>query len=192
MPKKESTLIEKFELCLFKGMNELEDTLTSSERQILIRYRAVISRMLDEPLTPDKDLIVMLKSGCLGAFLSVSERQAYNDLSACKRLIGNVQIPARNFMLHLVTEACKKGIKLADDAEDASGIAKNAAVLVKAHRLDKPEEEILDPDSFIPPSFEPSDDVTLVNLTADPDIEAKRRAKREFYKSHFTTEIKPE
>jgi hypothetical protein len=192
MPKKEQSALEKFELCLFTGMSELESTLTPHERQILVRYRAVISRMLDEPLLPDKDFIAMLQTGCMGAFVAVSQRQAYVDLSACKRLIGNVQVPARNFILHTVTEACKKGIQIATEADDADAIAKNAAVLVKAYRLDKPEEEIIDPDDFIPPSFEPSDDVTLVNLKADPDIEKKRSARREFYKRHFTTDVKPE
>jgi hypothetical protein len=192
MPKKEFDTLEKLEMCLFKGMGEIEDNLTPHERQILIRYRLVITRMLEEPLTPDKELCSMLKTGCMGAFVAVGERQAYYDLATCKRLIGNVQVPARNFMLHLVTESCKKGIKIAEENEDASAIARNAAVIVKAHRLDKPEEEIIDPDSFIPPSFEPSDDVTLVNLKADPDIEAKRKAKREFYKRQFTVDTKTE
>jgi hypothetical protein len=190
MPK--NTTLEKFETCLFKSSDELDSILTPSERIILIRYRAVISRMLDDPLTPDKDLIDMLKTGMLGAFPAVSQRQAYYDINACKQIIGNIKVPARNFILHLVTESCKKGIKLAEATEDASAIARNAAVLVKAHRLDRPEEDLIDPDSFIPPSFEVSDDVTLVNLKADPDIEEKRRKKREFYKKQFTTEIKPE
>jgi hypothetical protein len=192
LPKKEYDTQEKLALCLFKGMGEVEDSLTQQEKQILLRYRVVITRMLEEPLTPDKDLRQMLETGCMGAFIGVSPRQSYYDLAACKRLIGNVQVPARNYILHLVTETCKKGIKIAEDAEDASAIARNAAVLVKAHRLDKPEEEIFDPDSFIPPSFEPSDDVTLVNLKADPDIEEKRKAKRAFYKRQFTTEARSE
>lgn len=180
---KELTSYDKIEMVLFKGREDTIAFLSDRELQQKERWMLCVSKLLEDPITQDKELITFLTGGCGGICCSVSQATAYRDVAAIKRLVGNVQLANKNWYRHIIIEAAKEGIKIATEAKDPKGIAANADKIGKYTRADKDDEDI-DRSGWQPPIFEPSDDVTLLGdeFKPIPNLEEERKAFRALFK----------
>ena len=179
---KELSTFDKIEAVLYKGRSEI-DTLTDRELRTKERWMLCVTKLMDDPITSDKDLISFLMAGCGGTCEAVSMATAYRDIAAVKRLVGNISLSSKNWYRHLIIESCKLGLRIAIDANDAKGIAANADKIGKYTLADKDDTDI-DRSGWEPPIFEPSDDLTLLGdgFVMVEDLEEKRRAFRALFK----------
>lgn len=174
---------DKIEAVLFKPRSEAAQQLTPMELAKKERWMLCVSKLLDNPLTEDRELVVFLMEGCGGTCDKVSQATAYRDVAAIKRLVGNIQLSSKNWYRHMIIEAAKRGIAIAEMKNDAKGIAANIDKIGKYTRADK-EDEDNDRTGWQPPVFEPTDDVTLLgdNFKPIPDLERERDAFRALFK----------
>ncbi len=179
----EKSSYDKIEAVLFKPRGEAAQQLTRQELGKKERWMLCVSKLLDNPLTEDRDLVCFLMNGCGGACEKVSQATAYRDVAAVKRLVGNIQLSSKNWYRHLIIESAKRGIAIAESEKDAKGIAVNIDKIGKYTRADK-EDEDNDRTGWQPPVFEPTDDVTLLGDNFKPihDLERERAAFRALFK----------
>lgn len=193
MPKKDSTY-SRIERALFKDKGEASDILSAREMEIKNRMMLCVSKKMDDPLIEDADLVNFLMHGCAGNAEPVSKSQAYRDIGMINRLVGNIQLAAKAWYRYMIVEGGKKAFKIAIDKGDAKGAAASLDKIGKYTRSDK-EDEKFDYSQLIPPSFEPSDDVTLLEgLEAIEDLEEKRKELRNRFKGLISSkaeDIKP-
>lgn len=150
-----------------------------SEAQLAIRDRlmAVYAHWLESPLTPESKLVQWLKEN-----YGVSIRQAYADLDAVRKILGNIKNAQKEWHRFVVIEMCKEAYQKAKDNGDAKAMAYAADKLGKYTRVDQIDEDQLPWDQLIPPNFEPSTDVTTIpGFKHDPDIDIRRAAARRKY-----------
>lgn len=181
---KELTSYDKIEMVLFKGREDAVQFLSDREMQQKERWMLCVSKLLEDPITMDQDLVTFLIGGCGGVCPAVSQATAYRDVAAVKRLVGNIQLASKNWYRHIIIESAKEGIKIAKEANDPKGIAANADKIGKYTRADKEDEEI-DRSGWEPPVLEPSDDVTLMGdeFKPIPNLEEERRSFRALFKN---------
>ena len=174
---------DKIEAVLFKPRSEAAGQLTPLELAKKERWMLCVSKLLDNPLTEDRELVNFLMEGCGGTCEKVSQATAYRDVAAIKRLVGNIKLSSKNWYRHMIIEAAKRGIAIAEKEKDAKGIAANIDKIGKYTRADK-EDEDNDRSGWQPPIFEPTDDVTLLgdNFKPIPDLERERAAFRALFK----------
>lgn len=173
---------DKIEACLFKGKDEASLMLTPRELEVKNRMMLCVTKKMDNPLVEDAELVNYLTSGCGGQAAKVSRSQAYRDISMVNRLVGNVQLAAKNWYRYLVVEGAKKAFAIAIEKEDAKGAAAALDKLGKYTRSDK-EDDRFDFEKMIPPSFEPSDDVTLLEgIKPIDNLEERRKELRRLAK----------
>ena len=158
-------------------------SLSPLELQVKRRYELCITRKMDNPLTPDKEIVDYLMHGCNGLCAPVGKSQAYRDVAAVTKITGNISLAGKNWYRHIVIEGAKEIYAMAMRKEDAKGAAAALDKLGKYTRLDK-DDESMDWSEMLPPIFEPSDDLTLIEgMKAIPtdELEAKRKRLRELF-----------
>lgn len=181
MPKKDSTY-ERIERALFKDKDESTTLLSAREMEIKNRMMLCVSKKMEDPLIEDTELVNFLMHGCGGNAEPVSKSQAYRDIGMINRLVGNIQLAAKAWYRYMIVEGGKKAFKIAIDKEDAKGAAAALDKIGKYTRSDK-EDDKFDYSQLIPPSFEPSDDVTLLEgLEEIENLEEKRVELRSMFK----------
>lgn len=181
MPKKDSTY-ERIERALFKDKDESTTLLSEREMEIKKRMMLCVSKKMEEPLIEDTEIVNFLMNGCGGNAEPVSKSQAYRDIGMINRLVGNIQLAAKAWYRYMIVEGGKKAFKIAIDKEDAKGAAAALDKIGKYTRSDK-EDDKFDYSQLIPPSFEPSDDVTLLEgLEEIENLEEKRVELRSMFK----------
>ena len=177
MPKKDPTY-ERIERALYKDKDESTTILSPREMEIKKRMMLCVSKKMEEPLIPDTELVNFLIHGCGGNAEPISKSQAYRDIGMINRLVGNIQLAATSWYRYMIVEGGKRAFNMAMDKEDAKGAA-----------------AALDYSQMIPPSFEPSDDVTLLEgLEEIENLEEKREELRTLFKgmlSKRAVDIKP-
>lgn len=172
----------KIEMALFKGKPEAMQMLTPREMEIKNRMMLCVTKLMDDPFTEDAEIVNFLVHGCAGQADPVSQTQAYRDIGMVKRLVGNVQLAAKSWYRHLIIEGAKKAYEIAIDKGDAKGAAAALDKIGKYTRCDKDDDKF-DFSRMTPPSFEPSDDITLIEgLTKIDNLEEKRRMLRRLAK----------
>ena len=180
MPKKDPTY-ERIERALFKDKDESTTLLSPREMEIKKRMMLCVSKKMEEPLIPDTELVNFLLHGCGGNTEPVSQSQAYRDIGMINRLVGNIQLAAKAWYRYMIVEGGKKAFNMAMDKEDAKGAAALDKI-GKYTRSDK-EDEKFDYSQLVPPSFEPSDDVTLLEgLEPIENLEEERIRMRSMFK----------
>ena len=181
---KEQSTYDKIELVLFKGHEEIAGTLSPRELAQKDRWMLCVSKKIADPIILDSELVNFLTTGCGGVCEYVSPATAYRDIAAINRLVGNVSLASKNWYRHMIIESSKKGIEIAKSQNDAKGIAANTDKIGKYTRADK-DDEAFDYGSMIPPSFEPSDDVTLLgdDFVSIPNLEEVRKEFRDRFKN---------
>nr|DAI42937.1 MAG TPA: hypothetical protein [Caudoviricetes sp.] len=181
MPKKDPTY-ERIERALFKDKDEAMTLLSQREMEIKQRMMLCVSKKMEEPLIPDTELVNFLIHGCGGNAEPVSQSQAYRDIGMINRLVGNIQLAAKAWYRYMIVEGGKKAFNMAMDKEDAKGAAAALDKIGKYTRSDK-EDEKFDYSQLVPPSFEPSDDVTLLEgLEPIENLEEERIKMRSMFK----------
>lgn len=168
---------------LYKDRAECEKVLTPAEMVIKQRYELCITRMMDHPLESDKMVIDFLMHGCNGLTSPVGKSQAYRDLAVITRLVGNIQLAAKSWYRHMIVEGSKRIYEKALASNDFKGAAAALDKLGKYTRCDK-DDDVMDWSEMLPPVFEPSDDITLLEgLTpiAPDKLEAERSRLRNLF-----------
>lgn len=179
---KEDTTYDRIERSLFKDKEEAARTLSVREQEIKRRMMLCVSKKMDDPLVEDTELVNFLIHGCAGQADPVSKSQAYRDIAMMNRLVGNIQLAAKSWYRYMIVEGAKKAYAVAINNNDAKGAAAALDKIGKYTRCDK-EDDAFDYSQMIPPSFEPSDDITLVEgLEAVDNVEEKRRQLRAYFK----------
>ena len=179
---KEDTTYDRIERSLFKDKEEAARTLSAREQEIKLRMMLCVSKRMDDPLIEDTELVNFLIHGCAGQADPVSKSQAYRDIAMMNRLVGNIQLAAKSWYRYMIVEGAKKAYAVAINNNDAKGAAAALDKIGKYTRCDK-EDDAFDYSQMIPPSFEPSDDITLVEgLEAVDNVEEKRRQLRAYFK----------
>ena len=172
----------RIERSLFKDKAEAARTLSPRELEIKTRMMLCVSKLMDNPMLEDAELVNFLLHGCAGQAAPVSKSQAYRDLAMIRRLVGNIQLAAKSWYRYMIVEGAKKAYEVAIANNDAKGAAAALDKLGKYTRCDK-EDDQFDYSKMIPPSFEPSDDVTLLDgLEPVDNLEEKRRQLRTYFK----------
>ena len=193
MPKKDSTY-DRIEHALFKDREEASSILSQREMEIKKRMMLCVSKKMEDPLIQDTELVNFLMNGCGGNADAVSQSQAYRDIGMINRLVGNIQLAAKAWYRYMIVEGGKKAFNMAIDKEDAKGAAAALDKIGKYTRSDK-EDEKFDYSQLVPPSFEPSDDVTLLEgLEPIEDLEGTRSKMRSRFKgmlSKKAVDIRP-
>ena len=176
------TTYTRIERSLFKDKEEAARTLSPRELEIKTRMMLCVSRLMDNPMLEDAELVNFLLHGCAGQAAPVSKSQAYRDLAMIRRLVGNIQLAAKSWYRYMIVEGAKKAYEVAIANNDAKGAAAALDKLGKYTRCDK-EDDQFDYSKMIPPSFEPTDDVTLLDgLEPVDNLEEKRRQLRTYFK----------
>lgn len=183
MPKQDP--LEKIQSVLFLSEDEASQKLTDPrDMQRRQRYMICVSKLLEEPLTPDSDLVKFLISGCNGVIEPVSQSQAYRDLVAIQKITGNIKLASKNWYRWMIVEGSKKAYNLAMTMKDAKGAAASLDKLGKYTRADKDDVEF-DFSHMLPPLFEPTDDVSVAGIEKTPDLEERRKSLRAMFKQEM-------
>ena len=186
MPKDELSIYEKVEKHLFKSRDDVATILTIPQIEVKERLMACVSTLMAKPTTPDNDLVTFLMNGCGGTSIPVGQSQAYNDVAAIKKIVGNFPLATKTWYRFMIIEGAKEGFEIAKAAGDAKGMAACLDKIGKYTRCDK-EDEDFDWSQMIPPSFEPSDDITLLeNMEVIENLEEERNAFRALFKRDMT------
>ena len=187
MAKNELTVYEKIEKVLFLPAEEADKHLTPSVLEVKKRLMLCVSILMDDPMKQDKEIVNFLMGGCGGACNAISDTQAYRDVAALRKMVGSIKLSSKAWYRYLIIEGAKKGFEIAKTAKDAKGMAACLDKIGKYTRADKEDEEF-DWSMMIPPSFEPSDDVTLLeNMEPIEDLEAKRKEFRAIFKKKISS-----
>ena len=186
MPKKDLTY-DRIERSLFKDRDESTTILSPQEMEIKTRMMLCVSKKMDSPLIEDTEIVNFLMHGCGGSTVPVSKSQAYRDIGMLNRMVGNIQLAAKSWYRYMIVEGGKKAFQLAIDNNDAKGAAAALDKIGKYTRSDK-EDDSFDYSQLIPPSFEPSDDVTLIEgVEPIEDLENYRKDFRSNFKSKLAS-----
>lgn len=178
MGKTDSTY-DRIERALFKGSDESSRELSPKEQEIKQRCMLLVSKRMENPLIEDKALVNYLTGGCGGLTRAVSRTQAYRDVAMANRLVGSIQLAAKSWYRYMIVEGAKQAYEIAISRRDAKGAASALDKIGKYTRCDK-EDDRLDFSEMLPPSFEPSDDVTLLEgVERIPNLEERRRELRQ-------------
>lgn len=185
MATKELSVYEKVEKCLYMEKTEAERYLTPGQMEIKKRLMLCVSVMLDDPLTPDTEIVNFLMAGCGGSCDPISQTQAYRDVAALKKMVGSIQLSSKAWYRHMIIEGAKEGIRIAKLKEDAKGIAVNIDKIGKYTRADK-EDDTFDWTQMLPPVLEPTDDVSVLEgFEPVENLEEERKAFRSLFKKEM-------
>jgi len=185
MAKQEITVYEKIEKHLFKDKQDAENYLTAHEMEIKERIMLCVTKKLAEPLMQDSELVTFLMNGCGGKCSTISKSMAYNDISGINKIVGSVQLSAKSWYRYMIIEGAKEGFEIAKKAKDAKGMAACLDKIGKYTRADKEDDEF-DWNQMIPPGFEPTDDVTVLEgLEEIENLEDERKNFRSMFKGNL-------
>jgi len=167
---------DKIQKSLFSEDEAELEKLSDRDKRIRERYITAFSSWLDNPTYTDKQMMNFITRQ-----FDVSVRQAFRDLGVIKTMLGNVRNANKEWHRHVVIQMCQEAYNLAKKRNDAKAMALAADKLGKYTRCDQLEAEALPWDQIIPPSFEPSSDISILGFKPDPDIERKRAKLRKKY-----------
>ena len=177
MRNTELALINKIDQHLFDSSENAENVLSKDEIQIKTRWMALYAANLENPLMTSDQKIDFLTSGGGGTFQPVSKSVAYSDIRAVNILLGNIQTASKNWLRHIFIENILQLIEHANNYGSISDRVKVLDKLGKYAKLDQDDTDQFDFSKIIPPSFEPSDDVTLVEGAVKIENVAEYRKK---------------
>ncbi len=194
MAKREITIYDKIETELYKPTAEVKYILTPTEIEVKKRILLCVTKLVDNPLMLNSELLKFLQEGCEGSFTKVSQSQAYNDIIGINKIVGNIRLASKAWYRYMVVEGCKNGYQIAVKNDDPQGIAANMDKIGKYTRADK-EDDGFDWSQMIPPNMEPTDDVSVLEgFEPIANLEEERKAfkllfKKQLNKKAVDTEI---
>ena len=175
--------VQKIEKLLFEEVdpgNIMTKDLTDEQKQMLLQYRCAFTYWLEHPILSDKKVVEHLRSH----FPELTEWNARYAISSVKKMLGSVNNASKEWQRFTVIEMAKKIWATAEAQEDVKGMAMAANLLGKYTKLDKNEQDEIPYDQIIPPSFEPSSGIAVLDSKLKiENLEEKKRKLREKYKS---------
>ena len=182
----ELNIYEKIQLHLFENTETALKHLTPTEIEVKKRVMLSVSMLMDNPMLPDQELVKFLMYGCAGQCECIGQSQAYRDVAAIRTIVGNIKLSSKAWYRYMIVEAAKKGYEIAEQKEDAKGMAACLDKIGKYTRADK-EDDPFDYSQMLPPSFEPTDDVTVLEGFEKIDNLEEERKR---FRSLFTKNLK--
>ena len=174
---------KKITSVLYLKESEAAQQLTPFENERRKRWVFGVSKRMENPLITDNELVKQLEAGFAGLFLPVSQTTAYRDIGAINKLIGNIQLSAKNWYRYLIIEGAKAAYEIARVKQDGKGMAAALDKIGKYMMLDKPDNDF-DWEKMIPPDIEPSADADLLeNVEKIDNINQRRIELRRLFKS---------
>ena len=184
--EKELNVYEKIQQHLYEDTQTALQYLTPTEIEIKKRVMVCVAKIMDEPMIQDKDMVKFLMNGCGGKTEQVGQSQAYRDIAAIRKILGNIQLASKSWYRYIIIEGAKEGFDIARVEKDAKGMASCLDKIGKYTRADR-EDDPFDFSQLIPPSFEPTNDVTVMEGFEKIDnLEEERKKFREL----FTKDLK--
>jgi len=185
MVKDELTIYEKIEKQLFKSEDDASVFLTETQLNIKNRLMLCVSILMTDPLKSDTELVNFLTGGCGGIVTRVTDSQAYRDVAAIKKMVGNIPMASKTWYRYMIVEGAKKGYEIAVAEKDAKGIAACLDKIGKYTRADK-EDDAFDWAQMIPPNMEPTDDVSVLEgFEPIANLEEERKAFKLLFKKEM-------
>lgn len=184
---------DKIKKYLFCDKEECKGVLTSHEMEMKQRTMLCVTKLMDKPTTLDSEIVEFLMCGCDGTCACVGRSQAYRDIAFVRSIIGNVQLASKAWLRYTIQQGALDTYKKAMEHDDYRSAAASLNVLGKYTRCDK-EDDAMDWSEMLPPSFEPSDDITLVEgLEPIPtqELEAHRKKLRSLFKDRLKKDSEP-
>lgn len=176
---------KKIESVLYLPDDQADQVLTPYEMERRNRWLICVSKKMENPLLPDKQLVEMLEAGMTGKFRAVAKSTAYRDIAAVNKITGNIQLAATNWYRYMIIEGAKEAFDIAKAEKDARGMSAALDKIGKYTRADKPDNDF-DWDQMLPPVMEPSNDTTLLEgIEPIENLEARRREMRKMFKGEL-------
>ena len=160
------TTFDRIQQQLFSDTESAAVVLSDKEIVIKTRYQATFVHWLENPQRTDKQMVEYLVQN-----YDIEKSQAYLDIPRIKLMLGNVQNAAKEWHRYTVLEMLRKSYQLAEQQADPNAMTRAADKIGKYTRLDQVEIEALPWNKMIPPNFEPSSDITILDIEADPNLE---------------------
>ena len=157
----ELTVYDKIQKHLFEDTETALKHLTSTELEVKRRVMLSISKLMDNPMLPDKELVHFLMFGCGGQCEKIGQSQAYRDIAAIRNILGNIKLSSKAWYRYIIIEGAKEGFDIAREKGDGKAMAACLDKIGKYTRADK-EDDPFDFSQMLPPSFEPTDDVSVM------------------------------
>lgn len=177
MPRKE-LLAEKIFNSLYRSKDDTPVQFTANELAVKSMYEDVFAKWMENPALQDSEIVIFLTNE-----YSRSQTQAYRDIAVIKSVLGDVRNAAKEWHRYTVIAMIKKAYNLAETKKDIKNMILAADKLGKYTKLDKDEAEEIDWDKMIPPSFEPTADVTTLGLSKIENLEERKEKLRKKYLS---------
>ena len=183
---KELNVYEKIQQHLYEDTETALQYLTPTEIEIKKRVMVCVAKIMDEPMIQDKDMVRYIMAGCGGNTIPVGQSAAYRDIVAIRKILGNIQLASKSWYRYIIIEGAKEGFDIARVERDAKGMASCLDKIGKYTRADR-EDDPFDFSQLVPPSFEPTNDVTVMEGFEKIDnLEEERKKFREL----FTKDLK--
>lgn len=174
---------KKIESALFLPDHEAAQQLTPYQNERRRRWMFCVSKRMDNPMIPDRELVRLLMAGMTGQFEPVVQSTAYRDVAAVNRAVGNMQLAGKNWYRYMIIEGAKEAYDLAKSREDAKGMSSALNIIGKYTMADKPDNDF-DWEQMIPINIEPSADADLLeNIEPIEDIDQRRQELRDLFKT---------
>ena len=181
--------LKKITNALFLPEAEAQNMLTAYQLERKNRLMFCVSKIMSNPMTPDREIVEFLMGGCGGNCTAISQTQAYRDLSSLIQIVGNVKNASKAWIRYTIAEATKETYAIAKEKGDSKGMNGAVANLGKYTRADK-NDDAFNFDDMLPPVFEPTDDVTVLgDIEVIPNLEKRRQELRALLKNPNTTNI---
>lgn len=179
---------KKIESVLYLPDSEAAEQLTPFENERRKRWVYCIQQKMEDPLKPDKTLVDELTTGFSGVYSPVSKTTAYRDIAAVQKIIGNIQLAAKNWYRYMIIEGAKKAYQIAEKNRDGKGMAAALDKIGKYTMADKPDNDF-DWEQMVPLDIEPSADPSLLeNVEQIDNLEQRRRELRALWKGNMQKE----
>ena len=184
MQKDKDKFLEKMHAYLFSGKEEQLVEFSADQQEMVIRYRAICTKWMDEPMLSDSMMVRFITNQ-----FEIGESQAYKDLGRIRILLGNVQNAAKEFQRYRATEMILKGYEKASEADTQMEI-KQAQIMIKAgealgkiYMLDKNEMDRIPREDIVPLELEPTTDISVLGRKPLKNLESLKARLRKKYGS---------
>jgi len=186
--KSELTTFDKIQKYLFADKSVSAEFLDEHEMAILDRYAITFTYWYNNPALTDRQI-----QNYLVRSFGLSIATAISDVSMIKSLLGNVRLASKEYHRYIVVEMCKEAYQLAKSKNppDIKGMVMAADKLGRYTRVDQDDVDDIPWDKIIPPNFEPTDNLSVLNISVDPDFEDRMKKLKRRYIQEIE-DIEPE
>lgn len=172
------TTFDKIQKYLFSDRKLSKSFLTEDEIIVLDRYAMTFVYWYNNPALTDKQI-----QNYLVRTFGLNPATAIQDTPYIKALLGNVKSASKEYYRYIVVEMCKEAYQLAKNRNppDAKGMVMAADKLGKYTRIDQDDIDTLPWEKLIPPNFEPTDNLSVLDISTDADFENRMKKLKSKY-----------